>query len=153
MLINIFLLSCCFGCAVVCICWERLPGTWSVGLLKRGVQASLLSIGDWSSQCFTSSLHSTLLFERVFVYTCSSYMWVYRHIRAPHLSTLSVCTGADGPGMPSFRALTWCPPTADGVNHRPFWAWLGFENAGYMENQWVQLLRRCTQHNLSKKTE
>lgn len=50
-------------------------------------------------------------------------MLEHRHVFVTTPVYISVCTGTDGPGTPHplrSTVLTWRPPIADGVNHRPF---------------------------------
>lgn len=136
-----------------CICW--VPGTWRVGLLKNRVQASSLSIGVENSWCFSSYLPLFLsgvifVFRCVNVYLSLFVTFVFVYIHTVNVSTqpclcfsavyIYVCTGTDGPGMHHpfcSRVLAWRPPSADGINHRPFWAWRSICQCWYVGNQWV----------------
>lgn len=144
-LINKLLLSCSFGYVAECICWGRLPETWSVGLLKKRVQASLLSIGV-GAVCVPPPISPSLprslpyLYSRGCVSVClrlgvcvPTRMCVWAQAcRAPP----PVYSGTDGRGMHHpfrSRVLARRPPTADGVNHRPFWAWHSIGRVGTWE--------------------
>lgn len=138
-LINILLLSCCFGYAAECTSWERVPETWSVGLLKKGFQVSLLStgVGTRVSPLISPPLSLVLYLHSGVRLLCTMHVSTQACLPACAFCVyISLCTGTDGPGIHHpflSRVFAWCLPTTDGLNHRPFWAWHGTESVGTWE--------------------